>query len=152
MHSSSSSTLEKVDATGEYSQLYFGKYQVEKTLGQGAFGKVKLATDKDTNSKVALKIIQKCRITKLTQITRIKREIAIMRLLCHPHIGRLFDVEENEKEIVLSMEYIKGGELFDYILAKKKLNEVDGRKFFRQIVSAIDFCHGNHIVHRGSVN
>ena len=79
---------------------------------------------------------------------RIKREARIMKLLHHPHVVRLLDVFEEDKEIVLVMEYVPGGELFDHIVAQGKLRENDARRIFRHLISAIDYCHQNCIVHR----
>lgn len=88
-------------------------------------------------------------MTKQAHITRIKREVRIMRLLDHPHIAKLIDVSETEKEIILAMKYINGGELFNYIVQHTRVKERFARRFFRQIVSAVDYCHQNCIIHRG---
>ncbi|KAJ3120014.1 hypothetical protein HK098_004927, partial [Nowakowskiella sp. JEL0407] len=128
--------------------LYLDRYIVTKVLGEGSYGRVKLATDAFTGEKVALKVFQKATIKKMVHITRIKREVYIMRLLNHPNIVKLYDVMETEKEIILSMEYINGGELFDYIVAQKRVKERMARRFFRQIVSALDYCHKSCIIHR----
>ncbi|KAJ3417071.1 Ral GTPase-activating protein subunit alpha-2 [Chytridiales sp. JEL 0842] len=117
-------------------------------LGQGSYGKVKLATDLETNQKVALKVIQKSSIKKPEHITRIKREVRIMRLLNHPNIVKLYDVSETEKDIVISMEYVEGGELFDFIVSHNKVSEKVARRIFRQIVSAVDYCHQSSVIHR----
>ncbi|KAI9205847.1 kinase-like domain-containing protein [Polychytrium aggregatum] len=98
--------------------------------------------------KVALKIISKSIIKKVSHITRLKREVRLMRLVHHPHIVKLYDVAETEKEIILAMEFVEGGELFDYIVAHKKVNENVARRVFRQILSAVDYCHRSCIIHR----
>ncbi|KAI8813953.1 kinase-like domain-containing protein, partial [Cladochytrium replicatum] len=128
--------------------LYLDRYTVTKVLGEGSYGKVKLAIDSHTGEKVALKVFQKATVKKLVHITRIKREVYVMRLLHHPNITKLYDVVETEKEIVLSMEYVNGGELFDYIVAQRRVKEKTARRFFRQIVSALDYCHKSSIIHR----
>ena len=81
-------------------------------------------------------------------MVRVKREIRILKLLNHPNIVRLFDVAETDKEIILTMEYAGGGELFDYIVAHSRLKEREARRIFRQILSAIAYCHENCIIHR----
>ncbi|KAI8813048.1 kinase-like domain-containing protein, partial [Cladochytrium replicatum] len=128
--------------------LYLDRYTVTKVLGEGSYGKVKLAIDSQTGEKVALKVFQKATVKKLVHITRIKREVYVMRLLHHPNIIKLYDVVETEKEIVLSMEYVNGGELFDYIVTQRRVKEKTARRFFRQIVSALDYCHKSSIIHR----
>ena len=76
------------------------------------------------------------------------REVKLMRLLDHPHIVKVYDVFETEEDVVVVMEYVSGGELFDFIVAHGKLKTDEARKFFRQILSAIDYCHKNSITHR----
>ncbi|KAJ3194886.1 hypothetical protein HK101_001657 [Irineochytrium annulatum] len=139
-------------------KLFLERYTIEKVLGEGSYGKVKKALDGETQRMVALKVINKATIKKPEHVTRIKREVRIMRLLNHPNIVKLYDVaglhlmlalpQETEKDIVLSMEYIEGGELFDYIVAHNKLNDKTARRIFRQIVSAVDYCHQSSVIHR----
>jgi serine/threonine protein kinase len=71
-----------------------------------------------------------------------------MMRLDHPNIIKIYQVIESEDETLILMEYAPGGELIDYILTKKHLNETEARKFFRQIISAIDHCHMANVVHR----
>ncbi|KAJ3288396.1 MAP microtubule affinity-regulating kinase 1 [Rhizoclosmatium sp. JEL0117] len=129
-------------------ELYLERYRVTKVLGEGSYGRVKLAVDLENNRKVALKIINKTSIKKPEHVTRIKREVRILRLLNHPNIVKLHDVAETDKEIILSMEYIEGGELFDFIVANPRLNEKIARRIFRQIISAVDYCHQSSVIHR----
>ncbi|KAJ3265561.1 hypothetical protein HK104_006278, partial [Borealophlyctis nickersoniae] len=127
---------------------FLDRFVIKRALGEGSYGKVKLAFDMLANRTVALKIIQKASLKKSSHITRLKREVRIMRLLHHPHIARLYDVTETDREIVLVMEHVEGGELFDYIVAHKRLKERIARRLFRQIVSAVDYCHQSSIIHR----
>ncbi|KAE8735831.1 SNF1-related protein kinase catalytic subunit alpha KIN11 [Hibiscus syriacus] len=66
----------------------------------------------------------------------------------HPHIIRLYDVIETTTDIFLVMEYVKSGELFDYIVEKGRLQEDEARNFFQQIISGVEYCHRNMVVHR----
>lgn len=124
-----------------------GKYQIIKTLGEGSFGKVKLAYHITTGQKVALKIINKKVLAKSDMQGRIEREISYLRLLRHPHIIKLYDVIKSKDEIVMVIEYA-GNELFDYIVQRDKMNEDEARRFFQQIISAVEYCHRHKIVHR----
>uniref|UniRef100_A0A673Y8L4 BR serine/threonine kinase 2 n=1 Tax=Salmo trutta TaxID=8032 RepID=A0A673Y8L4_SALTR len=76
------------------------------------------------------------------------REIAILKLIEHPHVLKLHDVYENKKYLYLVLEHVSGGELFDYLVKKGRLTPKEARKFFRQIISALDFCHSHSICHR----
>lgn len=124
-----------------------GKYQIIKTLGEGSFGKVKLAYHVTTGQKVALKIINKKVLAKSDMQGRIEREISYLRLLRHPHIIKLYDVIKSKDEIIMVIEYA-GNELFDYIVQRDKMSENEARRFFQQIISAVEYCHRHKIVHR----
>lgn len=124
-----------------------GQYEIIKTLGEGSFGKVKLATHKVSGQKVALKIIARGKLITRDMAGRIEREIQYLQLLRHPHIIKLYTVITTPKEIVMVLEYA-GGELFDYIVNNGRLHEDKARKFFQQIVCAIEYCHRHKIVHR----
>jgi len=75
------------------------------------------------------------------QVTGLMREVQLMKLLNHPHIVKVYDVFETDDDVVVVMEYVAGGELFDYIVAHGRVKTDEARKFFRQIVAAIDYCH-----------
>uniref|UniRef100_A0A3P9MM50 Si:dkey-16p21.7 n=1 Tax=Oryzias latipes TaxID=8090 RepID=A0A3P9MM50_ORYLA len=79
---------------------------------------------------------------------QVEREIAILKLIEHPHVLKLHDVYENNKYLYLVLEHVSGGELFDYLVKKGRLTPKEARKFFRQIISALDFCHSHSICHR----
>ncbi|XP_016302538.1 serine/threonine-protein kinase BRSK1-like isoform X1 [Sinocyclocheilus anshuiensis] len=79
---------------------------------------------------------------------KVEREIAILKLIEHPHVLKLYDVYENNKYLYLVLEHVSGGELFDYLVKKGRLTPKEARKFFRQIISALDFCHSHSICHR----
>ncbi|OBA18053.1 carbon catabolite derepressing protein kinase [Metschnikowia bicuspidata var. bicuspidata NRRL YB-4993] len=124
-----------------------GKYQVLKTLGEGSFGKVKLAEHLTTNQKVALKIINRKTLAKSDMQGRVEREISYLRLLRHPHIIKLYDVIKSKDEIIMVIEFA-GKELFDYIVQRGRMPEDEARRFFQQIIAAVEYCHRHKIVHR----
>ncbi|KAF2832433.1 Pkinase-domain-containing protein [Ophiobolus disseminans] len=124
-----------------------GQYTIVKTLGEGSFGKVKLATHQVSGQKVALKIINRKRLVTRDMAGRIEREIQYLQLLRHPHIIKLYTVITTPTEIIMVLEYA-GGELFDYIVNNGRLPEDRARKFFQQIVCAVEYCHRHKIVHR----
>lgn len=124
-----------------------GRYQIIKTLGEGSFGKVKLAYHLATHEKVALKIINRKTLAKSDMQGRVEREISYLRLLRHPHIIKLYDVIKSKDEIIMVIEFA-GKELFDYIVQRGKMPEDEARRFFQQIISAVEYCHRHKIVHR----
>ncbi|OCK81401.1 Pkinase-domain-containing protein [Lepidopterella palustris CBS 459.81] len=124
-----------------------GQYTIVKTLGEGSFGKVKLAVHQVSGQKVALKIISRRKLVTRDMAGRIEREIQYLQLLRHPHIIKLYTVITTNTEIIMVLEYA-GGELFDYIVQHGKMQEDKARKFFQQIVCAVEYCHRHKIVHR----
>ncbi|KAF9967688.1 hypothetical protein BGZ70_008589 [Mortierella alpina] len=128
---------------------HVGPYSLGKTLGKGSSGCVKLARHRKTNEQVAVKIISKASLANKAAVHRgIEREIAIMKLIKHPHVIRLYDVYETEKELFLVMEYVSGGELFEYLVNKGRLEEAEALRFFQQIIVGLAFCHKRKICHR----
>ncbi|WZZ53417.1 hypothetical protein YC2023_053524 [Brassica napus] len=123
-------------------------YKIGKTLGQGSFAKVKLAVHKTTGHNVAIKILNREKIKQMGIEAKVEREIKILRLLMHPHIIRQYEVIETPEDIYVVMEYVKAGELFDYIVEKGKLHEDEARYLFQQIISGVEYCHRNMIAHR----
>ena len=124
-----------------------GRYQIIKTLGEGSFGKVKLAQHLGTGQRVALKIINRKTLAKSDMQGRVEREISYLRLLRHPHIIKLYDVIKSKDEIIMVIEFA-GKELFDYIVQRGKMPEDEARRFFQQIIAAVEYCHRHKIVHR----
>lgn len=96
---------------------------------------------------MALKFLNRHKITALDMVVRIKREIGYLKFLRHPHIIRLYEVITTPTDIIMVMEY-SSLELFDYIVSFGKLEEDHARKLFQQIISAVEYCHRHQIVHR----
>ncbi|XP_051533791.1 serine/threonine-protein kinase MARK2-like isoform X4 [Myxocyprinus asiaticus] len=128
-------------------QPHIGCYRLLKTIGKGNFAKVKLAKHVLTGKEVAVKIIDKTQLNS-SSLQKLFREVMIMKLLNHPNIVKLFEVIETEKTLYLVMEYASGGEVFDYLVAHGRMKEKEARAKFRQIVSAVQYCHQKRIVHR----
>ncbi|CAK9186828.1 unnamed protein product [Ilex paraguariensis] len=127
--------------------IIFGKYEMGRLLGKGTFAKVYYGKNLKTSESVAIKVINKDHVKKEGTMEQIKREISVMRLVRHPNIVELKEVMATKKKIFFVMEYIKGGELFAKI-AKGKLKEDLARKYFQQLISAVDFCHSRGVYHR----
>jgi len=126
-----------------------GPFVLGKTLGTGTTGKVKLAFEKETGFKVAVKIINKEFLSSRPNVLKkLEREIAVMKLLQHTHVLTLYDVYETSKYLFLVLEYAPGGELFDYLVKKGRLEEHEALFIFQQIISGIDYCHQHLICHR----
>ncbi|GLB04587.1 protein kinase [Aspergillus tubingensis] len=123
------------------------QYQTIKILGEGSFGKVKLAIHQPSGRQVALKIISRRKLLSRDMVGRVEREIQYLQLLRHPHIIKLYTVIATKTDIVMVLEYAER-ELFDYLVKRGRCNDAEARKFFQQIICAVEYCHRHKIVHR----
>ena len=123
------------------------RYELGRMLGQGTFAKVYHARNLKTGQSVAIKMIDKEKVLKVGLIDQIKREISVMRLVRHPNVVQLYEVMASKAKIYFVMECVKGGELFNKV-AKGKLMEDAARKYFQQLIGAVDFCHSRGVFHR----
>lgn len=117
----------------------------DKPLGEGAFGKVYLATENDTGIKRAVKVIER---TKIKNYQRFYNEVNALRTLDHPNIIKLFEIFEDKTNVYLVQELCSGGELFDFIVEREFVTEELAAKIFQQIMQSILYCHKNRIAHR----
>lgn len=128
-----------------------GDYWLGKTLGRGSSGRVKIGIHKVTGEKVAIKIIAKSHLAANASVEKaVKREIAVMKLISHPNIMSLIDVIDlsDSPNLYLVLEYVQGGELFEYLISQGRLSESEARKYFQQIIIGLDYCHRHLICHR----
>ncbi|XP_057957574.1 CBL-interacting serine/threonine-protein kinase 25-like [Malania oleifera] len=131
----------------EFRHILFGKYEMGRLLGKGTFAKVYYGKNTATGESVAIKVINKDQVRKEGMMEQIKREISVMRLVRHPNVVELKEVMATKTKIFFVMEYVRGGELFARV-AKGRLKEDLARKYFQQLISAIDFCHSRGVSHR----
>eukprot|EP00826_Nyctotherus_ovalis_P053888 TRINITY_DN7033_c0_g1_i3.p1 TRINITY_DN7033_c0_g1~~TRINITY_DN7033_c0_g1_i3.p1 ORF type:complete len:608 (+),score=134.11 TRINITY_DN7033_c0_g1_i3:179-2002(+) len=141
LNASSKENLEEKECLVEH-------YVIGKTIGEGTFGKVKLGTHTVTGAKVAIKILEKKCILKKNDFIRVLREISLLKAMRHPHIVQLYEIIETPKQLYLIMEYATHGELFDYIVLHKRVDEATALRLFRQIVSGMAYLHSQNIIHR----
>ncbi|XP_017679116.1 PREDICTED: 5'-AMP-activated protein kinase catalytic subunit alpha-1 [Lepidothrix coronata] len=132
----------------EHGRVKIGHYILGDTLGVGTFGKVKVGKHELTGHKVAVKILNRQKIRSLDVVGKIRREIQNLKLFRHPHIIKLYQVISTPTDIFMVMEYVSGGELFDYICKNGRLDEKESRRLFQQILSGVDYCHRHMVVHR----
>ena len=161
------------NASGRRRKTFIGHWQLGKTIGKGGCSRVRVVRHRYRDQYGAVKIITRSTaestraqsLANLIESTKglsstttpaghkpipygLEREIAVMKLLEHPNIVRLYDVWENHNELYLIMEYVDGGELFHYVDERKGLPEDETVYIFRQIVSALLYCHRLLICHR----
>jgi len=134
--------------SGEFPECV-GSYILDRTLGTGATGKVKLAKHSKTGEKVGIKIIKKeLFYDKPSLRIKVQREISVMKLMFHPHVIKIFDVLEDSKYLFLIIEYASRGELFNFLAQKREINNREALCFFQQIISGLEYCHKQRICHR----
>lgn len=127
--------------------ILMNRYELGRTLGQGTFAKVYHGRNLASGESVAIKVIDKEKVMCVGMIDQIKREISVMRLVRHPNVVQLHEVMASKSKIYFAMEYVRGGELFARV-ARGRLKEDAARRYFHQLVGAVDFCHSRGVYHR----
>ncbi|EJD07417.1 Pkinase-domain-containing protein, partial [Fomitiporia mediterranea MF3/22] len=137
-----------------------GPWKIGRTIGKGAMGVVRIARHAKTGQYAAVKIMSKMQVIQSRRslknleddaeriLRALEREIVVMKLVDHPNIMRLYDVWETSGELYLILEYVEGGELFDYIIERGRLSEAEALDYFQQLINAMDYCHRLNIAHR----
>jgi 5'-AMP-activated protein kinase, catalytic alpha subunit len=133
--------------TEHKSNVLMGRYEMGKMLGQGTFAKVYHARNTETSESVAIKAIDKEKVMKVGLMDQIKREVSVMKMVRHPNIVQLYEVMATKTKIYFVLEHVRGGELFNKV-QRGRLKEDAARKYFQQLVSAVDFCHSRGVYHR----
>ncbi|KDQ26766.1 hypothetical protein PLEOSDRAFT_1044044, partial [Pleurotus ostreatus PC15] len=136
-----------------------GLWKIGRTIGKGSSGRVRIARHSKTGQYAAVKIVSKVSLNSHVSLHNlaegtgqnqlaIEREIVVMKLIDHPNIMKLYDVWETSTELYLILEYVQGGELFEYLCNKGKLPTLEALDYFQQIIAAVDYCHRLNIAHR----
>jgi calcium/calmodulin-dependent protein kinase I len=122
------------------------KYEIREELGRGAFSIVKLAVEKSTGTKYAVKMINKTNVGQ--DMARLATEMEILKNVNHPNIINLKEVVDTKNCLFIVTELVTGGELFDKIVELGSYSEKESAVLVTKMVSAIDYLHGMGIVHR----
>uniref|UniRef100_A0A2P2L8E4 non-specific serine/threonine protein kinase n=1 Tax=Rhizophora mucronata TaxID=61149 RepID=A0A2P2L8E4_RHIMU len=125
-----------------------GKYELGKTLGEGTFAKVKFARNIDTGHPFAIKILDRNQVFRHRMVEPLKREISTMKLIKHPNVIKIYEVMASKTKIYIVLEFVDGGELFDKIAKHGRLKEDEARRYFHQLINAVDYCHSRGVFHR----
>lgn len=128
--------------------MIISNYEIGKQIGSGAFGTVNIGEDRTTGEKVAVKCISKSRIQRSNMGAQVKKEITTMKKLDHPSIVSIKEVLMSNSHLYLILEYAGGGELFTKIARQGKLSEKVAKRYFKQIMEGVRFCHNLYICHR----
>nr|XP_058132812.1 serine/threonine-protein kinase MARK2-like [Dasypus novemcinctus] len=127
-------------------ETHLKNYQFLRLLGKGGFSMTFLARHVLTRHEVVVKIIHKK--DSPSSLRMRSREVSIMKSLHHPNIVQLFEVIDSPEKLYLVMEYAHGGDLLHYLMAHGPLSEEEARAKFRQVLSAVQYCHQKCISHR----
>ena len=131
----------------EESPAILKDYTLIKDIGEGNFGKVKLAKLISTKEKFAIKILDKEKLKTQTKST-LFNEIEIISRLNHKNIIHVEKILEDQKNFYIIMEYCEKGELFDYIVNKERLNPAEASLFFYQLINGVEYIHKQGFAHR----
>jgi len=124
-------------------------YKIMRTLGQGAYGKVKLASNVNNGHNVAVKVIDRSKVVDRPQGTQqLAREINTMKILRHQNVVRLYEVIHTPAKIFMVMEYASGGDLLAYLNANGRLSEARAAELFGGMLEGLHFCHKLGVCHR----
>ena len=123
-------------------------YTIKDIIGKGTFSVVKLGIDKKTNEKVAIKILEKRKMTNKKDIIRVEREIDILKSIEHINVIKVYKILQDPDKIYIIMEYCENGELFKRIIDKKKLPEEECSFFYFQLINGLEYLHSKDIIHR----
>ena len=129
-------------------EITIGDYIIKKTIGSGTFSTVKLGVHRITQKKVAIKILDKNKIESRDDLERIIREMQILTEMHNPFVIKVYKIYEDKNNFLIIMEYCEGGELFNYIVKKKRLSEDESSYFFFQLINGIEYIHSKGIAHR----
>ncbi|KAL1204261.1 Pentatricopeptide repeat-containing protein [Cardamine amara subsp. amara] len=127
---------------------WVGKYEVERTIGERTFAKVRLARDSETGEPVTLMILDKEKVLNHKMAEQIRRDISTMKLINHPNVVQLYEVLASKAKIYIVLEFISGGKLFDKIKIYGRMKEEEARRYFQQLINAVDYCHSRGVYHR----
>ncbi|XP_069078159.1 death-associated protein kinase 2 isoform X2 [Pleurodeles waltl] len=125
-------------------------YEIGEELGSGQFAIVKKCKEKNTGMDYAAKFIKKrqSRVSRRgVRREEIEREVNILQQIQHPNIVTLHDVYENRTDVVLILELVSGGELFDFLAQKESLSEEEATRFIKQILDGVNYLHTKKIAH-----
>ncbi|XP_042418764.1 CBL-interacting protein kinase 32-like [Zingiber officinale] len=125
-----------------------GKYELGRTIREGTFAKVKFARNIETGEPIAIKILDKEKVLKHKLVEQIKREVATMKLIKHPNVVRIYEVMGSKSKIFIILVFATGGELFDKIVNHGRMREDEARRYFQQLINAVDYCHSRGVYHR----
>ncbi|OLN97238.1 putative serine/threonine-protein kinase HSL1 [Colletotrichum chlorophyti] len=158
-------------SSGYAYKTHIGPWLLGKTLGKGSSARVRLCKHRLSGELAAVKIVPKktaylIQAGSLAELhdyddslperingemrvpLSIEREVAILKLVDHPNVMKVYDIWENRSEIYLVLEYVEQGDLFDYINTNGRFKEEDAMFIFRQMMSALQYCHSFNICHR----
>lgn len=129
---------------------YYSEYKTQRQLGAGGFGKVVLAASRVTGQKVAIKATHNESVDSVQDLDQLFTEAQTLKALKHPNIVSVLNcfVDRKARQAIMIMEYLEGGELNLIIEEKGRLSEEEALDIFKQLLSAITYCHRSKVIHR----
>lgn len=123
-------------------------FQIHRTVGVGAFGRVLYVMHKKNKHDYALKMMLKEKIVRTDQVSRVFFEKRIMMATAHPYLVDLRFVFKTNSYLCIVMPFIRGGEIYSYLRSKKTFSEYQTRFYSAQIILALQYMHRMNILYR----
>lgn len=123
-------------------------YDILSEIGSGTFGTVNKVEDRRSGEILAMKRISKTKIQRNRLGEQVKKEIHAMKSLTHPNIVQIKEVLMDPNHLFIIMEFVEGGELYSKLATNGKMSENVAKKYFKQIMEAVKYCHCKNICHR----
>ena len=134
------------------SSKFEDSYELKEPIGKGSTSTCYVCIHKRSGSRVAAKVIDKRKISFAMNdlLPQFRREVEILKMLNHPHIIKIYDVFESSQSLIVLMELVQGGELFDYLIERpdRLLSEAEASYIIRQVTWAIAYMHQHGVMHR----
>lgn len=129
-------------------RLDLSNYELMRVLGEGSFGRVKLAKNLNTKAYLAFKQLKKYDIIKFKQVDHLKNESYILANINHPFIVRMEGMSQDRRFLYIAMEYVQGGELFTYLRSIGKFPPSQACFYAAQVTLMFEYLHSHNVVYR----
>ena len=128
--------------------IFAERYEVLEKLGKGGMGEVYRVKDNKLDEEMALKVIKPEIAASKEIIDRFKNELKLARKIAHKHVCKMYDLNEEEETPYITMEYVKGEDLKNFIRRKERLSKEEAIATAKQVCEGLVGAHELGVIHR----